>query len=159
MTAEGTDRFNGIPLSGMVLFWQKAVEYFTKFIIHFLTYKVEHLFNSDFYCLLVFLISFRLAEIWILGSQIDAQPTDQCPRIDGCLTEYSSDVRGHAKLTGYTGLVQMEYGARTFSTHINNGGGTFFRKHIYGANTSFVHFYALFFTLDTICAEGRSIII
>ena len=36
---------------------------------------------------------------------------------------------------GYTGLVQMGYGARTFSTHRNNGAGTFFIKHIYGANT------------------------
>ena len=56
---------------------------------------------------------------------------------------------------GYTGLVQLGYGGRTFSTHINNGGGTFFRKHIYGANTFFVQFYALFFTLDTICADNQ----
>ena len=55
---------------------------------------------------------------------------------------------------GYTGSVQMGYGAWTFSTHINNGGGTFFRKHIYGANIFFVHFYALFFTPDTICADN-----
>ena len=48
----------------------------------------------------------------------------------------------------YTGPVQMWYGTRTFSTHINNVGGTFFRKHIYEANTFFVHFYALVFTLD-----------
>ena len=36
---------------------------------------------------------------------------------------------------GYTGSVQMGYGARTFSTHINNETGTFVIKHIYGANT------------------------
>ena len=37
---------------------------------------------------------------------------------------------------GYTGPVQMGYRAKTFSTHINNGGGTFlFRKHLYRAST------------------------
>ena len=51
MTAEVTDRFNEITLFGMALFWQKAIEFFTKFIIHFLTYRVERLFNSEFYCL------------------------------------------------------------------------------------------------------------
>ena len=53
MTGEVTDRFNEITLFGMTLFWQKAVESFTKSIIHFLTYKVERLFNSEWYCLLV----------------------------------------------------------------------------------------------------------
>ena len=35
MTGEVTDRFNEITLFGMALFWQKAVEFFTKFIISF----------------------------------------------------------------------------------------------------------------------------
>ena len=48
MTGEVTDRFNEITLFGMALFWQKAIEFFTKFIIHFLTYRVERLFNSEF---------------------------------------------------------------------------------------------------------------
>ena len=43
-------------------------------------------------------------------------------------------LRGHAKFVGYMGPVQMGYGAMAFSTHINNGAGTFFRKHKYGAN-------------------------
>ena len=53
MTGEVTDRFNEITLIGigMALFWQKAIEFFTKFVIHFLTYRVERLFNSEFYCL------------------------------------------------------------------------------------------------------------
>ena len=51
MTGEVTDRFNEITLFGMALFWQKATEFFAKFIIHFLTYRVECLFNSEFYCL------------------------------------------------------------------------------------------------------------
>ena len=50
---------------------------------------------------------------------------------------------------GYTGPVQMEYGARTFFTHI------VFRKHIYGANIFFVHFYVLFLTLGTICVDDK----
>ena len=37
MTGEVTDTFNEIILFGMALFWQKATEFFTKFIIHFLT--------------------------------------------------------------------------------------------------------------------------
>ena len=37
MTGEVTDRFNEIHIFGMVLFWQKGIEFFTKFIIHFLT--------------------------------------------------------------------------------------------------------------------------
>ena len=57
---------------------------------------------------------------------------------------------------GHMGPVQMGYGAKTFSAHINNEAGTFFRKHIYGANTSFVHFYELFFTLGTICADNKN---
>ena len=49
MTEEVTDIFNEIILFGMALFWQKATEFFTKFIIHFLTYRVERLFNPEFY--------------------------------------------------------------------------------------------------------------
>ena len=56
---------------------------------------------------------------------------------------------------GYTGPVQMGYRASTFSTHIGKGGGTFFRKHIFGANVFFVHIYALFFTLGTVCADNK----
>ena len=55
---------------------------------------------------------------------------------------------------GYMGPVQMVWG-KDFSTHINNGGGTSFRKHIYGANTFFIHFCGLFFTVDTICADNK----
>ena len=51
MTGEVADKFNEITLFGMALFWQKVIEFFTKFIIHFLTYRVERLFNSEFYCL------------------------------------------------------------------------------------------------------------
>ena len=64
-------------------------------------------------------------------------------------------LRGHAKFMGYMGPVQMGYRAMTFSTHINNSRWHFFRKHIYGANTFFIHFYALFYTLDTICADNK----
>ena len=73
MTGEVTDRFNEITLFGTALFWQKAIEIFTKFIIHFLTYRVECLFNSECYCLLVLQISFRLGRMWIVGSQVNAQ--------------------------------------------------------------------------------------
>ena len=51
MTGEVTDRFNKITLFGMALFWQKAIDIFTKFIIHLLTYRVERLFNLEFCCL------------------------------------------------------------------------------------------------------------
>ena len=39
MTGEVTDKFNAVALFGMALFWQKAIEFFTKCIIHFLTYR------------------------------------------------------------------------------------------------------------------------
>ena len=65
MTGEVTDRFNEITLFGMTLFWQKAIEVFTKFIIHFLAY-IECLFNSEFYYLLVLQISFRF-DCWVAG--------------------------------------------------------------------------------------------
>ena len=74
MTGKVTARFNGIILFGMALFWQNAIEFFPNLTIHFLIYRVEHLFNSEFYCLLVLQISFRLGGIWIVGSQVDAQP-------------------------------------------------------------------------------------
>ena len=64
-------------------------------------------------------------------------------------------VRGHAKFMGYTGLVQMGYGARTVSAHINNGAGTLFMKHIYGDNTFLFIFMNYFLTLDTICADNK----
>ena len=38
MTGEVTDSFNEINLFGMALFWQKAIEFFTKFIIHWAEY-------------------------------------------------------------------------------------------------------------------------
>ena len=67
MTGEVTDRFNEITKFGMALFWQKAVQFFTKvltkFIIHILTYRVERLFNREFYSLLFLQISFRLGAI------------------------------------------------------------------------------------------------
>ena len=44
---------------------------------------------------------------------------------------------------------------KDFSTHINSGTGTIFRKPVYGADTFFIHFYELFFTLDTICADNK----
>ena len=53
-------------------------------------------------------------------------------------------LRGHAKFMGYMGPMQMGYGARIFPAHINSGGGTFFRKHIDGANTFsfiFMHYF------------------
>ena len=44
MTGKVTDRFNEIALFGMAfIFWQKAIKFFTKFIIDFLTYRVERL--------------------------------------------------------------------------------------------------------------------
>ena len=73
MTGEVADRSNEITLLGMALFWQKAIEFFAKFIIHFLTYRVERLFNSEFYCLLVLQISFRLGGIWMVWSQVSVQ--------------------------------------------------------------------------------------
>ena len=45
MTGEVTDRFNEITLFGMALFWEKTIEFSTKFMIHFLTCRVERLFN------------------------------------------------------------------------------------------------------------------
>ena len=48
MTGEVTDRFNEITLFGMALFWQKAIEFFTKFIINFLTYRVERFLTRNF---------------------------------------------------------------------------------------------------------------
>ena len=51
MTGDVTDRFNEIILFGMALFWQKATEFFTKFIIHFLTYRLECSFTSELYWL------------------------------------------------------------------------------------------------------------
>ena len=92
MTGEVTDRFSGITLFGMALFWQKTIELYTEFIIHFLTYRVEHLFNSEFYCLLVSQISFRFSGIWMLGHRSMRNPTDQWLRIaDGCLIDFSCE--------------------------------------------------------------------
>ena len=73
MTGEVTDRFNEITFLGIALFWQKAIEFFTEFMIHFLTYTVERLFNPESYCLLVLQFSFKFGRIWIVGSQVDAQ--------------------------------------------------------------------------------------
>ena len=66
MNGEVTDRFNGITLFGMAIFWQKAIEFFAKFIIHFLTYRVERLLISEFYCLLVLQIEPNM-DCWVIG--------------------------------------------------------------------------------------------
>ena len=75
----------------------------------------------------------------------------------GCFRNATACVilRGHANFMGSMGLVEMVYGAMIFSIHINNGGGTFLRKHMYEANTFFIHFYALFFSPDIICADNK----
>ena len=77
------------------------------------------------------------------------------PQIASCGKKYrGARLRAATRNSSpYTGPVQM--GARTFSTHINNGGGTFSRKHTYGANTFFLHFYAIFFTPGTSCADNK----
>ena len=54
------------------------------------------------------------------------------------------NVRGHAKFMGHTGPVQIGYGARTFFTHINNGGGTLFRKHVYEVSKTVAEFNKVF---------------
>ena len=64
-------------------------------------------------------------------------------------------LRDHAKFLGYMGLVQMVYRGKTFSTHVNNGEAHFSENIYMLGNTFLVHFYALFFTLDTICAEYK----
>ena len=60
-------------------------------------------------------------------------------------------IRGHAKFIGYMGPVQMGYLARTFPTHVNKGGDTFFRKHIYGANTFCSFLCIIFYTRYYLC--------
>ena len=66
MTGEVTDRLNGITLFGIALFWQKAIGYFTKCIIHFVTNEVERLFYSGFYCLLSFKPGWNV-DCWVAG--------------------------------------------------------------------------------------------
>ena len=53
---------------------------------------------------------------------------------------------------GANGVWGMDF----FYTYKQQGGGTFIRKHIYGANTFIIHFCGLFFTLDTICADDKT---
>ena len=84
MTGELTDRLNETTLFGMALFWQKAIELFTKFIIHFLTYRVECLFSPEFYCLLY--LFYRSLSDWVeyelLGHRsMCVGYTDRWPRI------------------------------------------------------------------------------
>ena len=66
---------------------------------------------------------------------------------------YFFQIRGHAKFIGYTGPVQMGYEARTFSTHKNNGAGTFFIKHIqYTGQILFCSFlWTIFYTRYYLC--------
>ena len=58
------------------------------------------------------------------------------------------------KIYGLYGASANGVRGKDFSTHINNGRGTSFRKHVWG-KYFFVHLYALFFTLDTICADNK----
>ena len=48
----------------------------------------------------------------------------------------------------------MVYEARTFSTHTNNG-EVHFLENIYMREILFIHSFALFCTLDTICAGNK----
>ena len=67
MTGEVTDRFNEITLFGMALFWQKAIEFFTKFIIRFLTYRVERYLTRNFTAYLFYRSLSDWAEYRLLG--------------------------------------------------------------------------------------------
>ena len=67
MIGEVTDRFN---VFGMALFWQKAIEIFTKFAIHFLSYRVERLFNPEVLLLTCFTDFFQIGrnmDCWVTG--------------------------------------------------------------------------------------------
>ena len=76
--------------------WQKAIELFTKFIIHFLTYRAECLFSPEFYCLLY--LFYRSLSDWVeyelLGHRsMCVGYTDRWPRIaDGSVIDWSSGV-------------------------------------------------------------------
>ena len=67
MTGEVTDRFNEMTLYGMVSFWQKTIEFFTKFKIHFLTYRVECLLTRKFTAYLLYRSLSDWAEYGLLG--------------------------------------------------------------------------------------------
>ena len=73
MTGEVTDGSNEITLFGMALFWQKAIEFFTKFIIHFLTYRAECLFSPEFYWLL-----YLFTDLFQIGRIMDCWVTGKC---------------------------------------------------------------------------------
>ena len=76
--------------------WQKAIELFTKFIIHFLTYRAECLFSPEFYCLLY--LFYRSLSDWVEYELLGHRSmcigyTDRWPRIeDGSVIDWSSDV-------------------------------------------------------------------
>ena len=71
---------NGIPLYSFIL--EKVVEYFTKFMIFFLTEKVECLFYTGFYSLLDILTPFRQGvECGLLGRRSMHNLIDRWPRI------------------------------------------------------------------------------
>ena len=84
-------------------------------------------------------VSRRMRETWKVCTVVPGS-TETPGDIKPCCrtSDQMKNIRSHTKFMGNTGLVQMGYGARTFSTHIDNRGGTFFRKHAYGANTSFI---------------------
>ena len=67
MTGEVTDRFNEITLFGMALFWQKAIKFFTKFIIHFLTYRVDAYLTQNFTAYLLYRSFSDWAEVGLLS--------------------------------------------------------------------------------------------
>ena len=78
MTGEVTDRFIEKLYLEWLYFGKKQLNSLQNFFkIHFLTYRVERLSDQEICCLprclLVLQISFRLCEIWIVGSQVDIQ--------------------------------------------------------------------------------------
>ena len=98
MTGEVTARFNGITLFGIDLVWQKSNDFFTSFIIHFLTDRVERLFNSDW------------AEYGLLGHRSMRGPTDRWPRIaDGC----SIDLSGYVNSVNKSSRIKHLYSSQT----------------------------------------------
>ena len=64
----------GITSFGIALFWQKAIEFFTKSIIYFLTYREECLFNSEYR--IVLLTCF--ADLFQIGQNMDCWVTVRC---------------------------------------------------------------------------------
>ena len=100
-----------------------------------------------------------LSELWAVHYKLCRVNISMCTLFETFIGKFYSEKRFQGAMQNLWviwGRCKCGTGQGLFlHMHRKNGGGAFFKKHIHGANTFFIHFYVLLFTLGTISADNK----